>query len=354
MCGSSASARPSSTISSSSSSSSQGSGVLAGVDQDAPEERRADQALVAVADRVGEQLRPPLAEEPGDPVEERVPRQQHRQRLRRPRRGPLHVRHPRAGRLVLVGERARGLRRRRGIRGADACHRGIIAKAPPRCETAPSCRAASPRSTCSRPSRTSATRSPWCSAPTGSATTRCSASRAGRTCRRRRSCWRRSRAEADYRVRIFTPGRELPFAGHPTLGTCHAWLEAGGAPRAGDVIVQECGAGLVPIRRSEAGLAFAAPALLRSGRSRRSCSSGSPGCCVDRAAIVDAQWVDNGPGWVGVLMETPRRVLARERGSRRARRRRRRAVAGRLAGGFEVRAFTYKTAPSTRTRSPGA
>src|SRR5919206_1382076 len=61
---------------------------------------------------------------------------------------------------------------------------------------------------------------------------------------------------ADYRVRIFTPGRELPFAGHPTLGTCHAWLEAGGTPRRDDVIVQECGAGLVEIRRGEGGLAF--------------------------------------------------------------------------------------------------
>src|SRR4051794_23589574 len=72
-------------------------------------------------------------------------------------------------------------------------------------------------------------------------------------------------AEADYRVRIFTPGRELPFAGHPTLGTCHAWLEAGGRPRRDDTIVQECGAGLVSIRRTDAGLAFAAPPLVRSG-----------------------------------------------------------------------------------------
>src|SRR3954447_18419520 len=68
---------------------------------------------------------------------------------------------------------------------------------------------------------------------------------------------------ADYRVRIFTPVTELPFAGHPTLGTCQAWLEAGGSPR-GDAIVQECAAGLVPVRRTEAGLAFAAPPLIRS------------------------------------------------------------------------------------------
>src|SRR4051812_2321978 len=71
--------------------------------------------------------------------------------------------------------------------------------------------------------------------------------------------------EADYRVRIFTPNRELPFAGHPTLGTCHAWLEAGGTPRRPDAIVQECGAGLVEVRPTDAGLAFAAPPLLRSG-----------------------------------------------------------------------------------------
>jgi len=67
-------------------------------------------------------------------------------------------------------------------------------------------------------------------------------------------------AEADYRVRIFTPADELPFAGHPTLGTCHAWLQVGGRPR-GDTIVQECAAGLIPIRHTDDGLAFAAPFL---------------------------------------------------------------------------------------------
>src|SRR6202042_2573374 len=72
-------------------------------------------------------------------------------------------------------------------------------------------------------------------------------------------------AGADYRVRIFTTARELPFAGHPTLGTCHAWLEAGGSPRRAGEIVQECEAGLVPVRRTGAGLAFAAPPLLRAG-----------------------------------------------------------------------------------------
>ena len=117
--------------------------------------------------------------------------------------------------------------------------------------------------------------------------------------------------DADYRVRIFTPGRELPFAGHPTLGTCHAWLEAGGSPSGEEQIVQECGAGLVPIRRTDAGLAFAAPPLLRSGPvddatvERLARMLG-----VDRAAMVDSQWVDNGPGWVAALLEDPEAVLA--------------------------------------------
>ncbi len=117
--------------------------------------------------------------------------------------------------------------------------------------------------------------------------------------------------DADYRVRIFTPSRELPFAGHPTLGTCHAWLEAGGSPRREDTIVQECGAGLVPIRRSEAGLAFSAPPLVRSGPvddelvERLARMLG-----VDPTAITDTQWVDNGPGWVAVLLADPAAVLA--------------------------------------------
>src|SRR5207248_11343331 len=73
---------------------------------------------------------------------------------------------------------------------------------------------------------------------------------------------------ADYRVRIFTPARELPFAGHPTLGTCHAWLEAGGRPADPGAVVQECEAGLITVRRgtgADAGLAFAAPPLVRGG-----------------------------------------------------------------------------------------
>jgi PhzF family phenazine biosynthesis protein len=117
--------------------------------------------------------------------------------------------------------------------------------------------------------------------------------------------------EADYRVRIFTLARELPFAGHPTLGTCHAWLTIGGEPRQRDLIVQECGASLVPIRRGHDGLAFAAPPLLRSGPvDQRFVEELATVLGIERSEIVDAQWVDNGPGWVGVLLEDAATVLA--------------------------------------------
>jgi PhzF family phenazine biosynthesis protein len=117
---------------------------------------------------------------------------------------------------------------------------------------------------------------------------------------------------ADYRLRIFTPSSELPFAGHPTIGSSHAWLEAGGEPAAADRIVQECAAGLVALRRTPR-LAFAAPPLTRSG----------PVSDDDRERIVralrithddvvDLAWVDNGPGWVGVLLHDADAVLALE------------------------------------------
>ena len=117
-------------------------------------------------------------------------------------------------------------------------------------------------------------------------------------------------AAADYRVRIFTPARELPFAGHPTLGSCHAWLEAGGTPRAGQV-VQQCGVGLVQVRRDGERLAFAAPPLRRTGpvepavleqiaRSLR----------VAGSAIRASQWVDNGPGWVAAMLGSREELLA--------------------------------------------
>ena len=118
-------------------------------------------------------------------------------------------------------------------------------------------------------------------------------------------------AGADYRVRIFTPSRELPFAGHPTLGTCHAWLAGGGIPQRADVIVQECDAGLIELRRIDGALAFAAPPVVRSGpvddeTLQRIVSA----LGIRRADVVDAQWADNGPGWVGVLLANAGAVLA--------------------------------------------
>ncbi len=116
---------------------------------------------------------------------------------------------------------------------------------------------------------------------------------------------------ADYRVRIFTPSLELPFAGHPTLGTCHAWLAAGGRPVEDGVIVQECGAGLVRVRRSADGLAFAAPPLLRSGPPDEALVRHIAEVLgIGRADVVDAQWADNGPGWVAVLLGSAEAVLA--------------------------------------------
>ena len=120
-----------------------------------------------------------------------------------------------------------------------------------------------------------------------------------------------SAESADYRVRIFTPVAELPFAGHPTLGTCHAWLAAGGTPRKAGVIVQECGAGLVTLRRTGDGLAFAAPPLLRDGPVEEGLLARVAAVLgIDRADVVDASWADNGPGWIAVLLASAEAVLA--------------------------------------------
>jgi len=128
---------------------------------------------------------------------------------------------------------------------------------------------------------------------------------------------------ADYRVRIFTsgaatlvrdtPASELPFAGHPTLGTCHAWLAAGGAPKHDGMVVQECPAGLVRVRRGADRLAFAAPPLIRSGPVDEPLVRHIASVLrIDRGDIVDAAWCDNGPGWVAVLLRAADAVLALE------------------------------------------
>lgn len=144
--------------------------------------------------------------------------------------------------------------------------------------------------------------------------------------------------DSDYRVRIFTPDRELPFAGHPTLGSCHVWLDQGGVPRTPGVILQECGAGSVTIRSghnsgrstgnltgtspdNSAGssrLAFAAPPLVRSGPVSAedlaaACAlvgidPGTPG--TPDTPLVDASWVANGPPWMGILLRSAEEVLA--------------------------------------------
>jgi PhzF family phenazine biosynthesis protein len=115
---------------------------------------------------------------------------------------------------------------------------------------------------------------------------------------------------ADYRVRIFCPGRELPFAGHPTLGTCHAWLAAGGQPR-NQEIVQECGIGLVRLRRTGGRLAFAAPPLRRSGPlAEDEVDRIARGLGIARRDILSHAWCDNGPNWRGVLLGSAEQVLA--------------------------------------------
>jgi PhzF family phenazine biosynthesis protein len=116
--------------------------------------------------------------------------------------------------------------------------------------------------------------------------------------------------EADYRVRIFTPVLELPFAGHPTLGTCHAWLESGEETTLPDEIVQECEAGLIRIRRDGERLAFEAPPLVRSGSaSEAEVAKVAAALDLDPQEMLAVEWVDNGPGWIAVLLESAERVL---------------------------------------------
>ena len=118
---------------------------------------------------------------------------------------------------------------------------------------------------------------------------------------------------ADYRVRIFTPGGELPFAGHPTLGSCHSWLQAGGKPKSSEFIVQECKQGLVKIRCERDGsaqrLAFAAPPLKRSAPSADVLAQVAAALGIKATQIVAAQLLDNGPVWLGLLLSSPETVL---------------------------------------------
>jgi PhzF family phenazine biosynthesis protein len=117
-------------------------------------------------------------------------------------------------------------------------------------------------------------------------------------------------AAADYRVRIFTPSRELPFAGHPTLGSCHAWLAGGGQPK-GETVVQQCESGLIRIHREAGRLAFAAPPLLRAGPvDAATVANAAKGLGLHLGDILAANWIDNGPGWLGLLLASRAAVLA--------------------------------------------
>lgn len=119
--------------------------------------------------------------------------------------------------------------------------------------------------------------------------------------------------EADYLVRIFTPYNELPFAGHPTLGTCQVWLDRGGQPKAAGTVVQECGAGLVPIAVDGDRLAFRAPPLMKSGRpTDDELAEATRAMGLEPSAVIDAAWIDNGPGWIGLLLGSAEEVLAVE------------------------------------------
>ena len=120
-------------------------------------------------------------------------------------------------------------------------------------------------------------------------------------------------ADADYRLRIFPPGGELPFAGHPTLGSAHAWLEHGGTPTTSGSVVQECQAGLVTLLRQDDALSFAAPPMLRSGPLDDSFLDEIVAAFgIDPREVLAHQWVDNGPGWAVVQLPGAADVLALE------------------------------------------
>ena len=117
---------------------------------------------------------------------------------------------------------------------------------------------------------------------------------------------------ADYRVRIFTPGGELPFAGHPTLGSCHAWLGAGGQPRARGMVVQQCGVGLVRVRLNGEQAAFAAPPLQMEAVDGSTLDGVLAALGLQRDQVRASQWLNNGPKWLGLLLDSADTVLAIE------------------------------------------
>lgn len=120
-----------------------------------------------------------------------------------------------------------------------------------------------------------------------------------------------SDAAADYQVRIFTPAGELPFAGHPTLGTAYSWLKASGQPKQAGCIIQQCGIGLITVMQDGERLAFAAPPTIKSGPLDDTLLDEiSEVLNIQRSDIIDHQWLDNGPGWMGIMLENAEAVRA--------------------------------------------
>ncbi len=148
---------------------------------------------------------------------------------------------------------------------------------------------------------------------------------------------------ADYRVRIFTPGGELPFAGHPTLGSCHAWLERGGVPKRAGRVVQQCGVGLVELRAEAGRTAFAAPPLRMAEVEASLLGAVLRALGLDAGDVVAAQWLDNGPNWLGLALRDAAAVLALEPDHAALRTLAKVGVVGAHPAGsecaFEVRAF---------------
>jgi PhzF family phenazine biosynthesis protein len=148
---------------------------------------------------------------------------------------------------------------------------------------------------------------------------------------------------ADYRVRIFTPGGELPFAGHPTLGSCHAWLERGGVPKSAGKVVQQCGVGLVELRAGGGRTAFAAPPLRMTEVETPLLADVLRALRLRAEDVVAAQWLDNGPNWLGLMLRDASAVLGLEPDHAALRTLAKVGVVGACPSGsecaFEVRAF---------------